>query len=55
MIAAVNATCQNCNQFRPRCATVCRKSDGKQFVVCEPCRKALKSLFRIHSKHRSKP
>lgn len=42
-----NATCDGCNQFRPRCKSVRLRDDGASRKLCEACRKQLRGQFRL--------
>lgn len=59
MRALFNGTCERCKAFRPRCARVYLRVDGKatQFrdaatVLCDVCRKERKGRFRVDERHR---
>ena len=53
MKALFNATCDFCEQFRPRCAHIRLRYEGKRMklsgvsVACEECREKLKGKFFV--------
>ena len=60
MRATFNGTCDRCKQFKPRCALVNLRVDGKatQYHVetttaCPECRKQLHGSYRLDERHKS--
>ena len=60
MKALFNATCDFCEQFRPRCAHIRLRYEGKRMklsgvsVACEECREKLKGKFLVDARHRGR-
>jgi hypothetical protein len=53
-----NADCANCGKFRPRCAAVFLRVQGKAtqyhaepVSLCEGCRKSMHGKYRLDNKH----
>ena len=54
-----NAVCSRCKTFKPRCASVYFRVEGKATMyrhtpepVCEDCRKELNGRYRLDERHR---
>lgn len=53
-----NATCDHCNKFKPRCADVHLRVDGKatQYhagvtTLCHECRQLERGRYRVSGRH----